>query len=231
MIDLSDLGAVPLFASPQVALPAPQFDGSLVIPFALVALIAAIKQTAFVEHAQRLDGAAPSPSTARRSVACDGVSTIAAGLLGSLGVNASASSAGIKVSTGLTDRRLGWIIAMLLIALSFLPQFALLAAKLPISLVASVLIYSAVFVIASGLNELNVGADRSRSLVAGMGLLTGFAAEIRPFRLEAASDWLSFLLASPLVVGSSVAILLSIAIEIKSRTLARIANRQSFVRG
>ena len=202
----------------------PSSDSALFLPFAAVALVAAAKQSAFVKTAQKDDPSTPLPNAIRRSVAADGMGTIASALLGSLGVNASASSAGIRIATSISDRMVGWYITLILFLIAILPNVAALAAKMPMSIMAVVLIYTSIFVIASGVKGLR-NLDAEKALVAGAGLLVGLAIESGLAPTSAAPTWLSGLLASSLAAGSATSLLLNLVLKLRSAVAGVFSRR------
>ena len=117
----------PGFAVPALAAPQMSFDLALVLPFTVVAFVAAMKQMGFVYHAQRIAHGARAEldhAAARRSVLADGASSAAAGMLGGIGVNASASSAGLVAASGVTDRRVVTYVAAVFALLAMMPGAA-----------------------------------------------------------------------------------------------------------
>ena len=213
-----------IVSAPSLSIVRPSFDSALILPFAAVALVAAAKQSAFVEAAQKDDPSTPLRDAIRRSVAADGMGTIPSALLGSLGVNASASSAGIRIASGISDRMVGWYIALILFLIAILPNVAALAAKMPISIMAVVLIYTSIFVIASGVRGLR-NLDAQKALVAGAGLLVGLAIESGLAPTSAAPGWLSGLLASSLAAGSATSLLLNLVLNLRSAVAGVFSRR------
>jgi xanthine permease XanP len=224
MIDLTGVYSNVIVSAPSLSIVRPSFDSALILPFAAVALIAAAKQSAFVEAAQKDDPSTPLPDAIRRSVAADGIGTIASALLGSLGVNASASSAGIRIATGISDRMVGWFITLILFLIAISPNVAAFAAKMPISIMAVVLIYTSIFVIASGVKGLR-NLDAEKALIAGAGLLVGLAIESGLAPTSAAPSWLSGLLASSLAAGSATSLLLNLLLNLRSALTGVFSSR------
>jgi NCS2 family nucleobase:cation symporter-2 len=222
-LDMPSTAALPAIGLPTLSVSGFSFDASLLMPFAVVAIVAAIKQTAFCERAQRFADSTVLPEVAPRGVLADGLGTVVGGLLGSIGVNASASSAGLIAATGITTRRIAWVITLAMLMLSLLPQVGAVAAAVPKGTVAAVLLFTSVFVVVSGMTDLGTNLDRERSLVVGCSLIAGLAIEAVPAIAKVGPDWAAPLLGSSLAVGTLAAILLTGLIAAKNAAVARIA--------
>lgn len=222
LVDFTEVGRAPLIAIPRVQVSPPSFDWALLLPFAVAAVIVTIKQAAFVDQARRMDGHAPDSRLTVRSVIADGIGTAVSGSLGSIGMNASASSAGIKVATGVTDRRIGLAIAAFMLLLAALPPVALLVARMPPGIAAAVLIYSGVFVLSSGIREAGSSFDRDRSMIVGAALLAGLGVETVPVPAAGLPCWLSNLFASSIAVGAIVALALTLLVRLRDLSLTRL---------
>jgi NCS2 family nucleobase:cation symporter-2 len=198
----------PLFAAPALAMPDLSFDAALAVPFAVVDFAAAMKQTAFVYHAQRMTqrGADLDHGLARRSVLADGAGSVASGLIGSLGVNASASSAGLLAASGMTNRRVGVYVAAVFALLAVMPGAALLLSSVPRGVVGAALIFTGAFVLTSGVKMMSErGLDQDMALMLGLALLASFAVELCPAIRIVCPAVLLPLLSSPIVGGTLAA--------------------------
>lgn len=214
IIDVGGMQEIPLLAFPSIPTEVPIFSADMMLPFVIVALVASIKQAAFVEQAVLNDGHLLDERKIVGGVTADGLGTVVSAALGSLGMNASASSAGIKVVTGVHDRIVGIFISVLLAMLALLPHVAAVVARVPKGVAASVLVYTAVFVIVSGLKSFRGELDRNRSLIVGGGLLGGLAIEAAPQLNEMLPKLLAPLFSSSLGAGSTVAIVFCILARI-----------------
>lgn len=220
LVTAADLAAArhaPWFAAPSLGLPHLSLDATLVLPFAVVAFAAAMKQAGFVHHAQRLTApdtrpdSTPDPTNldheaARRSVLADGLGSAASGLLGSIGVNASASSAGLLAASGVTHRRIGIYVAAVFALLALMPGAAFLMASVPRGVVGAALVFTGAFVVTGGLKMMSErGLGQDMALMLGLSVLASFAVELCPAIRTACPPMLLPLLSSPIVVGTLAA--------------------------
>ncbi len=212
LVTAADLAAerqVPWFAIPSFALPQMSFDVTLVLPFTVVAFAAAMKQMGFVYHAQRLTDGANGEldhAAARRSVLADGAGSATAGLLGGIGVNASASSAGLVAASGMTDRRVVAYVAGVFAVLALMPGAAFLLATVPPGVVGAALIFTGAFVVTGGVKMMaERGLSQDMALMLGFSILASFAVDLCPAIRASAPAALSPLLSSPIVVGTITA--------------------------
>ena len=207
--DLEAARQAPWIAVPALAAPQMSFDLALVLPFTVVAFAAAMKQMGFVYHAQRITHGARAEldhAAARRSVLADGTSSAAAGMLGGIGVNASASSAGLVAASGVTDRRALAYVAAVFALLAVMPGAAFLLASVPRGVVGAALIFTGAFVVTGGVKMMaERGLNQDMSLMLGLAVLASFAVELCPSIRAACPPVLSPLLSSPIVVGTIAA--------------------------
>src|SRR3546814_20425753 len=86
----------------------------------------------------------------QRGLLADGLGTLTAGLLGTVGLNTFSGSIGIATATGITSRRVAFAIAGLFLAMSMLPPVWRLLAAVPLEVAGGVLMFSACFIVVSG---------------------------------------------------------------------------------
>src|SRR3546814_6855402 len=79
----------------------------------------------------------------QRGLLADGLGTLTAGLLGTVGLNTFSGSIGIATATGITSRRVAFAIAGLFLAMSMLPPVWRLLAAVPLEVAGGVLMFSA----------------------------------------------------------------------------------------
>lgn len=210
--DLQAARQVPWFALPAFAVPQMSFDAALVLPFTVIAFAAAMKQMGFVHHAQRITHGPHGDldhAAARRSVLADGMGSATAGLLGGIGVNASASSAGLLAASGMTNRRVVGYVAAIFAVLALMPGAAFLLATFPPGVVGAALVFTGAFVVTGGVKMMSErGLSQDMALMLGIAILAGFAVELCPTIRAVAPAALQPLLSSPIVVGTITAALL-----------------------
>ena len=120
LLTLDDFMSVlrqPLIAFPSVAHVSFAFDPSLIIPFAVSALAAAMGSTAVITTYQRTtdaDWVRPDMISIRRGIFLGGIAASTAGLLGTYGLSLASANVGLVVATGVASRRIALIVAAIL---------------------------------------------------------------------------------------------------------------------
>jgi xanthine permease XanP len=231
MLSLTDFAA--LRTLPVLALPVPphlglSFHSALVIPFAVVAFAATVKQVGFLTCAVRLqDGvAADSAPIVRKGVMADGLGTVAAGLLGGLGVNASASSTGLILATKISSRQVGFAIAALLVLLGLQPHFAAALAIMPKGVIAAVLVFTSLFVVINGMEMIvTAGITAEKTICVGLAVIGGLAFDVVPAIGSSLPSLLAPLGSSSFVAGTTIALTLNTLLAARRFGASLIAER------
>jgi NCS2 family nucleobase:cation symporter-2 len=100
------------------------FQTELIVPFVIGALACSLRALGDITISQKINDehwVRPDMTTIRKGVAVDGLGTIAAALLGSVGGNTYSSSVGIANASGVASRTVSYWAGGLLIALSLMP--------------------------------------------------------------------------------------------------------------
>jgi NCS2 family nucleobase:cation symporter-2 len=158
-----------------------------------------------------------------RGVLADGLGTVIAGFLGSLGLNGSTPSTGLSAATGVTSRIVGYAVGGLLLALGFLPMVAAVFVLMPAPVVGAALIISACFILISGFQTMaSRMLDARRTLVIGLSISAGLAAEAFPAMALHVPVAFRPIVSSSLVLGTMVALVLNLLFRIGQRRYAKI---------
>ncbi|HEX3972226.1 MAG TPA: solute carrier family 23 protein, partial [Stellaceae bacterium] len=115
----------PLFAMPSLANLSWSFNAALIIPFAVSGLASAMSSTAVITTYQRLadaDWVRPDMPAISRGIFADGIANATAGLLGTFGLTVSTGNVGLAAATGVLSRRIGFVVAAILVVLAFQPN-------------------------------------------------------------------------------------------------------------
>ena len=213
--------AQPLVALPTFAHVSFAFDPELIIPFAVSGLAAAMGATAVIATYQRLtdaDWVRPEMNSIRGGILGDGIATAVAGLIGTYGQTVSTANVGLVAATGVASRRIAFVIAAILAAGAFVPGFVAVLAIMPPPVMASAMLFTAVFIMISGVQIISTRAlDARRTLVIGMGMMAFFIVSIFPAAFSGVPHWLHPLVSSPLVLGTLVALLLNLVFRLGIR--------------
>jgi len=211
--DFETVMSRPVFLVPNVEHLQWAFDWSMVIPFAVSGLAAAMSATAVVTTYQRLNDAdwvRPEPTSLTRGLLAEGISNMLAGILGTVGLTISTANVGLVAATGVSSRIIAYAIAAILAALAFFPNVIGLFTIMPRAVMASVLLFTAVFIIIGGFNIISSRIlDARRTLVVGMGLLTFIFVTVAPTTFTGVPVWAQPLVTSPLVMATLVTLALN----------------------
>jgi NCS2 family nucleobase:cation symporter-2 len=218
---LRDVLHRPLLALPKISGISWAFDWSLVVPFAVSGLAAAMNSTAVVTTYQRLTDAEwvrPEMTSIGRGVFGDGIATTIAGLLGTYGLTISSANVGLVAATGVASRVIGFAIAAILAVVALQPTLIGVLTIMPRPVMAAAMLFTAVFIMVSGVQIISTRVlDGRRTLVIGMGMLSFFVVSVYPAVFTGAPHWAQPLVTSPLVLATLVALSLNLVFRIGIR--------------
>jgi NCS2 family nucleobase:cation symporter-2 len=220
----ADLG--PVLAAPWLHLPSLahggwSFDPALAVPFAVGALAACLRAMGDVATCQKINDTEWTRLDMRSvsgGALANGLCTATAGLLGTIGVNTLTSSVGLAGATGVTSRRIAYVIGGVFLFLAFLPKAAALLAIMPRPVLGATLVFSACFILVNGLQIVTSRMlDPRRTFVIGLSFTLGLAADLYPASLAALPVGLRPFTGSFLVLGTVLALLLNAAFRVGVR--------------
>jgi xanthine permease XanP len=221
LADLESVMAQPLVAMPTLAHVSFAFDPELIIPFAVSGLAAAMGTTAVITTYQRTteaDWVRPEMNSIRGGILGDGIAVSVAGLLGTYGLTVSTANVGLVAATGVASRRIAFVIVALLAVGSCMPSFVAVLAIMPPPVMASALLFTAVFIMIGGVQIISTRVlDARRTLVIGMGMMAFFVVSVFPSAFSGVPHWLQPLVNSPLVLGTLVALALNLVFRLGIR--------------
>jgi NCS2 family nucleobase:cation symporter-2 len=219
--DVAALRSRPLVAVPSLAHVCWAFDWSLVVPFAVTALAAAMNTTAVVTTYQRLtdaDWVRPDMVSIGRGVLGDGIAAAISGLLGTYGLTVSSANVGLVAATGVASRIIAFAVAVLFVAAAFQPMLIGLLTIMPRPVMAAAMLFTSVFIMLSGVQIIASRVlDSRRTLVIGMGMLSFIVVSVYPAVFTGAPGWAQPLVTSPLVLATLVALSLNLLFRIGIR--------------
>jgi NCS2 family nucleobase:cation symporter-2 len=211
--DIATVMNRPVFSIPKVQYLRWTFDWSMVIPFAVSGLAAAMSATAVITTYQRLNDAdwvRPEPTSLTRGLLGEGIANMLAGLLGTVGLTISTANVGLVAATGVSSRIISYAIAAILAIFAFQPIVIGFFTIMPRAVMASVLLFTAVFIIIGGFNIIASRIlDARRTIVVGTGLLTFIFVTVAPKTFTDVPDWAHPLVTSPLVLATLVTLVLN----------------------
>jgi xanthine permease XanP len=219
--DLSDVAHRPLLAVPTLRRVSWAFDGSMVVPFAVTGLAAAMNSTAVVTTYQRLTDAEwvrPDMVSIGRGVLGDGIAATISGLLGTYGLTVSSANVGLVAATGVASRVIAFAIAAILAVAALQPTLIGVLTIMPRPVMAAAMLFTAVFIMISGVQIISTRVlDGRRTLVIGMGMLSFFVVSVYPNVFGGAPRWAQPLVSTPLVLATLVALSLNLLFRIGIR--------------
>ena len=203
------------------------FDSGLVIAFGIAALAAAMKAVGTLTVCQRTNDAEwVRADDARniRGVLADSLGSVVSGALGSVGVNTSTPSVGLASATGVASRAVAVAVGTTFLVLAFTPKLAALLAVMPRSVMAASLLFASCFIVINGLQVVTSRLlDSRRTLVIGIGLISGVAVEAVPAIAAHAAGGLKPIIGSSLVFGTAVAFLLNLLFRLGVRKTVAVS--------
>ncbi|HEY7300986.1 MAG TPA: solute carrier family 23 protein [Xanthobacteraceae bacterium] len=219
--DFTDVLNRPLIALPTLSRVGWSFDPSLIVPFAVSALAAAMNSTAVVTTYQRLTDAEwvrPDMMSIGRAVLGDGIATTISGLFGTYGITVSSANVGLVAATGVASRAIAPAIAAILICAALQPALIGLLTIMPRPVMAAAMLFTAAFIMINGVQIISTRLlDSRRTLVIGMGMIAFFVVSVYPAALAGAPQWTQPLVNSPLVLATLVALSLNCVFRIGLR--------------
>jgi NCS2 family nucleobase:cation symporter-2 len=224
--DMHRVMNVPLVSVPSVGHLAWSFDFALIGAFAVGALAACLKTIGNVTTCQKMNDAEwvrPDMRSISKGVLADGLGTLTAGVLGTVGVNSSPSAVGLAGATGVTSRRVAYAIGGIFFGLAFLPKVASVMSIIPRAVMGAALVFAACFVFINGIQIITSRLlDARRTFVIGLAFLSGIAVDLLPSYFTKVPAQFQPLVSSSLVVGMLTAVLLNLVFRLGVRQTERL---------
>jgi xanthine permease XanP len=213
MNDYHVLSELAFFALPRFDFGGWAFSPAMIVPFAVAALAITLKGIGDVTACQRINDAqwvrAEMGSISRGALA-NGLGNVLAGLIGSLGMTSSTANVGLQAATGVSSRIIGFAIGGILIVLAFFPSLTGSLILMPRPVMGAALLFSACFVLISGLQTITSRMlDGRRTIVIGLAIASGIAAEIVPGFAKNLPAAIEPIVSSSVVLGTVAALLLN----------------------
>ena len=198
-----------------------RFDSGLLIPFAIATIANVLTSMACVITAQKVNDenwVRPIPASIEGGVLADGLASTISGLLGSMPVVGATSAVGLSAATGVTSRRVAYAIGGILLVLGCSPKFALVFEMMPLPVVGTALLFSAAFILVNGIQIIAARLlDARHSLMVGLSCCVGLSTAVYPELFRQLPGALQPLVASPLLLGTLLALALTALFRIGVR--------------
>ena len=220
----------PTFATIAAAdwfdLPDPSFLGygfePLLVPaFIASAIAATLRTVGVITTAQRINDAdwkRPDMDNISRGVAGDGLGCLVAGLVNAPGMSTAASFVGLSSATAATSRSIGYAAAAMLVVFAFVPKVGAAIIGLPIGIAGAVLVFTAAFLVVSGIQVmLTHGLELRSGFAVSLALFVGIFSQVNPHYFALLPSWLRTVTSDMLTVSLVIAIALTLLFRIGIR--------------
>jgi xanthine permease XanP len=218
---LAEVAALPAFAAPAVAQIGWSFDATMILPFTIAAMANGMKAAGLLTACQRLQDAEwvrPDLKPIGRGVLADAIGVAAGGLASVYAVNTSASSVGLSAATGVTSRRVAYVMSIIFVAIAFLPAMTRLLVLMPEPVVGATLIFTSCAILKNGIETIAARIyDTRKTLVVGLSIMAGLGVEAFPAAFRQMPEWLHPITVSSLVFGTVVGFLLNLLFRLGQR--------------
>lgn len=194
------------------------FDFTLALPFAIGSIACAMKAAGTITLCQKTNDADWVRTDMRsvvRGVLADGITNVAAGGLGSIGINSATNSVALAQATGIASRTLAYAIGFLFVALGFFPKLSGLLGVMPRAVVVGALLFVTSFILVNGLQIMTSRLlDARRTLMIALSVVGGTAIEVFPHLSAAVPKVLAPFVGSSLVFSTVLGLALNLLFRI-----------------
>jgi len=213
-------------AAAWIDLPDPSFLGyafePLLVPaFIASAVAATLRTVGVVTTAQRINDAdwrRPDMDNIARGVFGDGLGCLVGGLVNAPGMSSAASFVGLSSATAATSRSIAYATAAILIVFAFVPKVGAAIIGLPIGIAGAVLVFTAAFLVVSGIQVmLTHGFELRSGFAVSIALFVGLFSKVNPDYFARLPTWLHTVTSDMLTVSLVIAIALTLLFRIGIR--------------
>jgi NCS2 family nucleobase:cation symporter-2 len=226
ILDPATLQHAPWLAVPHPVLFDLSFDVALAPAFLASGLAAGLRAIGVITTCQRLNNAAwqrPNTANIRAGVLADGLSNLIGGPIGATGMSIGPSIVGISAAIGVTSRIIAFVTAIFLMAFAWSPKLVSFFLVVPGSVAGALLVFTAAFMIAGGMQiMLSRPLGPRGTYIVGIATLLSLSQHIAPAYFDNLPAALRSVTASPLAVGLSSAILLTLLFRFGTRIKASL---------
>lgn len=160
----------------------PSFEPALALGFVVGAVAAMLRAAGDIITSQKINDPGwtqPEVKSIHRGVLADGIGTVAAGLVGTLGINTYSGSVGLANATGVTARVVGIATGLLWIVLAVVPGTSAVIVSIPKPILGAALFFVSAFIVANGLQIMAQRAlDNRKIIVIGVSLFLGLSRDV-----------------------------------------------------
>ena len=183
--DLELIASLPWLRLPDFAsLGGFDFRTDLIPTFIIVSICGTLKSFGNLVLAEKVNDpkwTEPKMDDMQRGLIADGVALAGSGLLGGMASDTSSSNVVLSGASGATSRVIAYATGGIFILLGFFPKISTLLAVMPAPVAGAVLVFSACYMIMSGLQIItSEKLDYRRTFAIGLGVFAGLSHDIVP---------------------------------------------------
>lgn len=196
-----------------------EFSMDLVPTFVIVSICGTLKSFGNLVLAEKVNNPEwkePNMGDMQRGLVADGIALAGAGALGGMASDTSSSNVALSGTSGATSRVIAYATGAVFIVLGFFPKISSLLAVMPSPVAGAVLVFSACYMIMSGLQIItSEKMDYRKTFAIGLGLVAGLSREVVPEIYANVPDFLSPIMGSSLSFSVVVAVVLNQMLGLK----------------
>ncbi|STX29233.1 Xanthine permease XanQ [Legionella beliardensis] len=215
------LKSIPYVALPNFSFISYQFSFSLILPFFIASIAAALRTIGVITTCQKINDInwkSPDLKSIKGGVFADGMGAVIAGLLGIPGISTGPSLVGISSAAGATSRYIAFATSGILLILALLPKIVSILLIIPMSVVGPALMFTASFMIVGGIQVMTSrNIDARMTYVIGFAFLFGLSKEIYPAFYSSLPHALQAITSTSLSLSVFVALILHLIFRIGIR--------------
>ncbi|HET7715427.1 MAG TPA: solute carrier family 23 protein [Bauldia sp.] len=215
------IGAAAWLDLPDPSFIAYGFEPALIPAFVASATAATLRTVGVVTTAQRINDAdwkRPDMENIARGIAGDGIGCLAGGLVGAPGMSSAASLVGLSSATAATSRAIAYATAVILLVFAFVPKIGAAIIAMPLEIAGAILVFTATFLVVSGIQVMIVrGLDLRSGFAVSIALFVGLLTQVKPEYFDRLPDWLQTVTSDMLTVCLAIAIGLTLVFRIGIR--------------
>jgi NCS2 family nucleobase:cation symporter-2 len=197
------------------------FEPALIPAFIAAATAATLRTVGVVTTAERINDAGwkrPDMDNIARGIVGDGLGCLVGGIVSAPGMSSAASLVGLSSATRATSRAIAYATAVILLVFAFVPKIGAAIIALPLEIAGAILVFTATFLVVSGIQVMFVrGLDLRGGFAVSVALFIGLLTQVNPEYFERLPDWLHTVTSDMLTVCLAVAIGLTLLFRIGIR--------------
>lgn len=210
----------------NISLPLPEFVPMAILSILVVELFGVMDQLAVSLTIDKLNNKKwrrADMNLVSRSVITNCFQNMLLGFAGLVSGGASSAHVGLAHASGVMSRYVSVVTGCIMMLLACFPAIATLVVLTPEPVVGGILVYTAAFLIVSGMQLiLSRMLDMKRSFTVGLSVVAGLSLLILPRITDQAPEWSETIVGSALMVGSLCAIGLNLLFRIGIKKTASL---------